>query len=113
MVELPKNVNKSRMVIFESFRLDGGDGGSSEWRGGPQLQEPRAKFCAVSTEDSKLAVVGGETDEQAATAGKDFRPVYRATRLSCQIHSVQGRCNTNAGPDGVSVTDRPILPPPL
>ena len=50
--------------------MDGGSGGSGEWRGGPQLQEPRAKFCAVSTADNRFAVLGGETDEQAATAGK-------------------------------------------
>jgi len=51
-----------------SDRLDGGDGGSGEWRGGPQLQEPRAKFCAVSTENNRFAILGGETDETAATA---------------------------------------------
>ena len=50
--------------------MDGASGGSGEWRGGPQLQEPRAKFCAVSTADNRFAVLGGETDEQAATAGK-------------------------------------------
>ena len=51
--------------------MDGGSGGSTgEWRGGPQLQEPRAKFCAVSTANNRFAILGGETDEQAATAGK-------------------------------------------
>ena len=57
-------------ILFLNNRLSGGDGGSTEWRGGPQMQEPRAKFCAVSTESNRFAILGGETDEQAATAGK-------------------------------------------
>ena len=62
---------KTKVIFFYFYiRLDGGDGGSGEWRGGPQLQEPRAKFCAVSTENNRFAILGGETDETAATAGK-------------------------------------------
>ena len=88
MAEQQLHMAQAEWSPCTSFRLDGGDGGSSEWRGGPQLQEPRAKFCAVSTEDNKFAVLGGETDEQAATAGKTSPPVqpllmHRARMLVC------------------------------
>ena len=47
-----------------------GEGGDAEtnWEPGPDLPEPRSRFCAVALPDGKtIAIIGGETDEESAT----------------------------------------------
>ena len=41
------------------------------WRGGPELPESRARFCAVPLGGTRFAILGGETEDDMATV--DFK----------------------------------------
>ena len=40
----------------------------SEWTNGPNLPEERARFCAVKLNGQTIAILGGETEEEMASA---------------------------------------------
>ncbi len=56
-------------VASNSERLASGSIEEGTWQSGPELPEARARFCAVSTDNGKVAIVGGETNEAKATTG--------------------------------------------
>lgn len=49
------------------------------WTTGPEMQEPRSRFCAVTSSEKDIIIVGGETDDEPGAASGDVKALDTET----------------------------------